>query len=357
MSFSTILTANGLTVTQWDDMLFQEYLDKLFWKPWMGARDTAAIHVDERLTGMAGDTIKFGIRSEVIGGRLTGEGQMAGNEGAIEHYPFSVVTNIERQSVKMENVKISDQRVAFKLMNDARPALSDKNKRNLEADITTALTDTSTGRVRGRYQYGATESNWNATHATALANITDANDKMTTNMIKRCKTKARVPEQGAYAKLRPLQIKSGPQGGLQEWYMCVMHTYAANNLVDFDAAWKNAQLNIPPTSNMNNQIFTGSSFLGVWQGVLMYEWESMPLVSSTTTVAHSLFLGAQAGILGWSKRPTFGEEMSDYGHVLGFETWEIRGVKKVVWDRNTVNGTITNEDNGVIHLFSAAVNT
>jgi hypothetical protein len=36
------------------------------------------------------------------------------------------------------------------------------------------------------------------------------------------------------------------------------------------------------------------------------------------------------------------------------ETHEIRGMGKVVYNRSSVSGE-TNEDNGVVHVFSAAV--
>ena len=354
MAYSFIPTDHALAVKKWEAKLNSEYLDHTFWMKFAGMGDTNIIDVKEDLTKSKGDRVKFGIRSEIQGGRVSGANQGVGNEGSIEYYDFFVDVDEERQLVKKEHTVISNQRVAFELMADVRPALTDKNRFNLDDDITTAMTTIGTERVRGRYLYGVTDTNWDATHSTALANIDGSNDKMQVTMVEDAKIKAKVPTV-AHSKIRPYQVKSGPQMGIQEWYVMLMHTYNARDLVRNDAAWKNAQLNIPPQTNMTSPIFTGSSFKGAWDGVLLYEWERIPLLSSTIIVSHCLFLGAQAGCLAWAMHPKFGYESQDIGHTQIFETDEIRGVKKVVWDRNSVNGGINNEDNAVINVFAAAV--
>jgi len=354
MQFGDVLTSYGVTVKTWNAQLFSEYLDKTFWKRFMGMDDGAIIHVNEDLSKKKGDKVTFNIRSEIIGGRVDGSAQGTGSEGAVEFYDFGVTVDEVRQLVKYKNKKMSNQRVAFDLLNSARPALSDKNRFNLEDDITTAMTTVGSERVRGKYLYGAADSNWDATHATALANVDNTNDKQSTTMVEDAKIKARVPTL-AYAKVRPWQTKTGNQGGFQEWFVYVMHTYCSRDMVRNDASWKNAQLNIPPGTNMDSPIFTGSSFLGAWQGVLLYEWERVPIVSSTINVAHNLLMGAQAGVLAWAMHPEFGQDAEDVQHTQIFETDEIRGVAKTIWDRNTINSNISNEDNGVVNVFAAAV--
>lgn len=354
MAYSFIASDHALAVKTWQDKLTSEYLDHTFWMRFAGMGDTNIIDVKEDLTKKKGDRIRFSIRSEIAGGRVIGATQGEGNEGSIEYYDFYVDVDENRQLVKKEHTVISNQRVAFDLMADVRPALTDKNRFNLEDDITTAMTTVGSERVRGRYLYGATDSNWNATHATALQNIDNTDDKQSTTMIEDAKLKAEIPTV-AHAKIRPWMVKSGPQLGYQEWYVYVMHPYCARDMVRNDASWKNAQLNIPPQTNMQSPIFTGSSFKGSWEGVLLYSWPRIPLISSTIVVAHNLFLGAQAGCLAWAMHPKFGHETKDVGHTQIFETDEIRGIKKVVWDRNTVNGSISNEDNAIVNVFAAAV--
>ena len=61
-------------------------------------------------------------------------------------------------------------------------------------------------------------------------------------------------------KVRPMRVQNGKN--YEEWFCFAGHTYALRDMFDSDAAWKNAQLNIPPQSNQNSPIFSGSSFKG-----------------------------------------------------------------------------------------------
>lgn len=351
--YSFIPSDHPLTVKQWEQKLATEYLMNLFIMKFAGGSEMNIVHVKEELTGKPGDTITFDIRSELIGGTIEGPGVMDGNEGHIEYYDDNVVVNIQRHAVKKKDVKISDQLAAFRLMDDARPAIAEKARRKLEQDCVTALTTIGSERVRGRYLYGNNEANWNATHTTALANLNAVNDQATVRTAKLCKLKARVPR-NAYARIRPHQVVMGPKLGIQEWYVYMMHPYSADAMTEHDASWKNAELNIPPTANAQSPIFTGSSFKGARNGILFYEWEYIPVIQSGIAVAHNLFLGAQAMTLAWAQQPTFGFEDQDLGHIKIMEAWEIRGQKKVVWNRAGQNATLVNEDNGIINSFVSA---
>jgi hypothetical protein len=165
-------------------------------------------------------------------------------------------------------------------------------------------------------------------------------------MINIAKRKARFPV-NAEAKIRPMRIKNGKN--FEEWYCFVGHDLSMRDLVKNDAAFNNAHLLIPPQANADSPLFSGSSFKGNFNGVLVYEYERIQLISSTIQVSHNFLLGAQAGVVAWGQRSKFGEEFSDLKHKVTYETHEIRGVNKVAFNRDTV------EDNGVIHIFAAAV--
>jgi hypothetical protein len=236
-------------------------------------------------------------------------------------------------------------------LKSAKEALQDKASRDLDTEITTQLCD-STARGAGRYVYGAATSNYSATHATGLATIDATNDILTSNMVDIAKRLARLaPSQTA--KVRPMRVKVGKNN--EEWYIFVGHTYAIRDLVNNDAAFRNAQLLLPPNgANRDSIIFSGNSFKGSWNGTLIYEYENISLETNTNSVqcAHNLFLGAQAGAVVWGQRSKFGEEASDLGHDMSYETHEIRGVDKMYFTRS--DGA-TAEDHGIIHLYSAAV--
>lgn len=350
MSYVEVLTDNGLTQEQWDNDIFMEYLGQTFMKRLMGKTERSVIQVDHRLEKAAGDAVTFGLAGQVEGGKVTGNNRGLGNEGSMEFYNQRVTVDNVRHLVKIQDVKMANQRVGFDILQKAKTGLKTKSSRDLDSSIIAALTDTSSGRVRGRYLYGAADSNWNATHATALQNIDNTADKLTVAMVNIAKRKAQVPV-NATAKISPaiLNLGSGMRDGVEEWFVVLVHPWAARDLTESDPSWKNAELNLPPSSKRTSPIFTGSSFLGARNGVLYHVVEDLPLISSTIQCSHNLLLGAQSGFVAWGQTSKFGEEPDDFGHEVSYENHEIRGIAKAVFNRTT------EEDHGIVNVFSAAV--
>lgn len=352
MGYTEILTSNDLTVEQWDEQIFSEYLGQVFWRPFMGTSTSAGIQMLENLSKSAGDAINLPLRSQLKGGTVTGNAKGVGNEGRVDFYNFRIVVDNVRELVKFEDVPMTQKRTMFNVLNAGREALVDKTKFKLEDDITTALTDTSVGRVQGRYLYGAADSNFNASHTTALTGVTSATGQLSSKMISIAKRKAIIPK-NATARVRPMKVVSGEN--YEEWFDFCAHTFCIRDLEENDAAFRNAQLNIPPNQNRDSVIYSGSSFHGSWRGCLIHEWDRMPLIPSTIQVGHCLLIGAQAGGIAWAQRSKFGEDdTQDLGHDVVYETHEIRGQKKLVFDRASVSGE-TNEDHGLVNVFAAAV--
>lgn len=340
-----ILTDNGLTVEQWEDSIFKEYIGMLQVKKFMGTGTDSIIQVKEELTKKAGDAITIGLRGRVVGGKVTGNSKAIGNEGTLAFYNQRITIDNVRRAVKFEDIPMSQKRTMFNVLKEGKSALQEEFAVDFDDDVIIALTDVAAGRVRGRYLYGAADSNWNATHATALTNIDNTSDKLTTRMIDIAKRKALIPV-NATAKIRPTRMKNGKDS--EQWYVFWGHTYALRDMVDHDAAWKNRELNLTPLGS-SSVLYTGSAFKGAWNGVLVYENERLPLDSSTIQTAHNLFLGAQAAAVVWGQRSKFNEEEADFGHDVSYELHEIRGMEKLVFNRTT------EEDHGVVHVFSAAV--
>lgn len=352
--YTELLTGHALTVEQWDSMIAQEYLSMLWFKNLMGPSQFAPIQVKMDLVKAAGDAITVGLRSQLQGGRVDGSQKGAGQEGRVAFYGQRITIEEVRHLVKFERVNMTQKRVAWDVLNQGREALVEKAEIALEEDIIAALGDTASGRVKGRYLYGALDSNYNATHATALQNIDNTDDKLTTNMIRIGKRKALIPV-NATAKIRPMRVKVGMN--FEEWFCFIGHPYSIRDLVDGDAAYRNAQLLLPPNTNRESPLFTGASFRGSYDGCLIYEYDRLELVSSTIQCSHNFLMGAQALAVCWGQMPKFGEDHGEFdlGHDKVYEIDEIRGVEKIVYDRNADDAGITNEDNGLIHIFAAAV--
>ncbi len=346
MAVTIIGTGDTVTNENFEKAIFREYVQEGWWKNLMGTGANAIIQVKDQLTKQPGDAITINLRGQLQGGKVTGSNKGIGNEGRVDFFAQRIEVNNVRHLVKIQDRPMSQQRVGFNIDVESRDALVEKNTVDLDEQITLQLSDTATGRVRGRYLYGAVDSNWNATHATALQNVDDTDDKLTTNMMRIAKRKAQIPAV-AMAKVRPMKVKNGKNS--EAWFVFVGHQFALRDMFDSDAAWKNAQLNIPPMANAQSPLFTGSSFKGAYDGILIYEYERINLVSSTIQVAHNFLLGAQAAAVVWGQRTKFGQEESDIGHDISHETHEIRGIEKLVFDRATP------EDQGLVHVFSAAV--
>jgi N4-gp56 family major capsid protein len=345
MSYIEILTANGLTVEQWEDGLFKEYIGMLQCKKFMGTGSDSIIQVKEDLVKKAGDAITIGLRGRVQGGLVTGNAKAIGNEGTLSFYNQRITIDNVRRAIKFEDIPMSQKRVMFNVLTEGKAALEDEFSVDFDNDVINALIDHASGRVRGRYLYGAADSNWNATHATALQNIDATNDMLSTLMIGIAKRKALIPV-NATAKIRPARFKTGKD--FEQWFTLWAHTYALRDMVNSDAAWRNRELNLTPAGT-GSVLFSGSAFKGAWEGVLVYENERLPLISSTIQCTENLLLGAQAAAVVWGQRTKFNEEEADFGHDVSYELHEIRGIEKLVFNRET------EEDNAVVHVFSAAV--
>jgi len=352
MAYTEVLTGHGVTVEEWEDRIAAEYIGQLWMKNFMGPSMDAVIQVKQDLTKMAGDAINIGIRSQLKGGYVSGNATGIGNEGRVEFYNQRIVIDNVRHLVRFDDVPMSQKRVGWDLLNQGREALVEKARIRLDEDIIAALSDRASGRVRGRYLYGAADSNWNATHATALTNVDNAADQLTTNMIRIGKRKALIPV-NATARMRPMNVRVGQN--FEQWFAFVGHPYSVRDLVDNDAAYRNAQLLLPPNSNRESPLFTGNAFRGSYDGVLIYEYDRVQLIASTIQVAHCFLVGAQAASVCWGQMPKFNEQEQDLGHVVSYEVHEIRKVDKLVYDRASIDATISNEDNGVVHIFPAAV--
>ena len=347
MAYTEILNSHNLTAEQWDDMLFKEYTGQLWWKRMMGTSSDSVIQVKEDLKKGKGDKITVGIRGQMQGGTVLGNAKGIGNEGNVSFYDFGITIDNVRQVIKAEDIPMSEQRVPWDFLQQVREAVEEKAQIYVDEKITTQLSSTSNGRVRGRYLYGAVDSNWNATHSTALTNVDNTADQLTTAMLRIAKRKALIPVNADGVRMRPMKVQNGK--AYEEWFTAVNHTYCIRDLFDNDAAWKNAQLNLTPRNLDDSPIFSGSSFKGAYDGILIYEYDRINLVSSTIQVAHNFLLGAQAALMVWGQRPKFKEEFSDLGHAVSYEIHEISHVDKVYFTRT--NGM----DNGVVHLFAAAV--
>lgn len=337
----TIDATHGVSAEQWSSEVFSEYLAQNPFFTFMGTSSHNIIQVKEELIKAPGDAITVQLRAKLSGAGVSGSEVLKGAEEDLVFYDQRLVVDTIRNGVVLRG-EMSEKRVAFDLRNQAREALVDWASDTLRKDLVAALTDTTVGRDRSRYIYGITDANWNATHATALANVDNTNDRMTTAAISRAKRKALL--EGS-RKVRPFIIKDGNK--VEEVYVLFAHPYAVRDLLA-DADFKALNTYLP--SKIGDSVLVhGQRYKGMWDGVMIFETE-MPILAaagaSGINVAHNVLCGAQALAVAWGKRTNYKEDIDDYGHQNGFAIDEIRGVSKLVFN---------NVDHGVVNLFTAGV--
>lgn len=335
----TIESTHGVAAEAWATEVFSEYLGSNPFFNFMGTSSNNVFQVKEDLTRRSGDAVTVQLRAKLLGNGVTGNTRLKGNEEELVFYDQRVAVDTVRHGVILRG-EMSEKRVAFDLRNQAREALVDWATGKLRFDIIRALTETYVGRDRSRYLYGATDANWNTTHTTALANVDNTNDKLSTEIISRAKRKATL--EGARA-VRPIHIKYG--NTVHETYVLFAHPYAVRDLLK-DQAFRD--MNNNGVVQMPDNIYChGQRYKGMWDGVMIYETD-MPILSERGAgkidVAHNVLCGAQACVIAWAKRTNYKEDIDDYGHENGFAIDEIRGVEKLVFNH---------VDHGLVNVFTA----
>lgn len=338
---ATIETTHGMSAEQWSADVFGEYVGQNPFYSFMGTNSNSIVQVKEELTKAPGDAVTVQLRAKLTGNGVTGSTALKGNEEDLIFYDQKVSVDTLRHAVILRG-EMSEQRVACDLRDQAREALVDWASDRMRNDIISALTSTAIGRVQGRYMYGATDANWDATHATALLNIDATNDKLTTSAISKAKRKAML-EGGR--KVRPFLLKNGKK--TEEVYVLFAHPYAVRDLLE-DQAFKDVNIHLPMAFG-ESVLVHGQRYKGMWDGVMIFECDDMPVSAdagaSSCDVAHNVLCGAQAVAVAFGKKTNYKEDVDDYGHENGFAIDEIRGIEKLVF-----NGI----DHGVVHLFTAA---
>ena len=162
--------------------------------------------------------------------------------------------------------------------------------------------------------------------------------------------------------IRPVKVNG------EDFYICLVHPLQLKSLRG-EAAWLQAQREANKRGNQN-PIFSGAE--GIWNGVVLHKYQRTELrtgangttpsegfklsadrtttyhaddtVADGRTVCRALFLGAQAGVLGWGQNPAWREELLDVGRkqIVGIDM--IYGTSKT---RFQTAGSVAQEDYGV----------
>ena len=96
--------ASGLTVEQWDDKYFTEYLTENRYAGEMGTNENSIIQVKENLTKKPGDRINFALVNKLTQNAITGRDVLEGNEEDMATRSFEVAVTKRRNAVRTAEI-------------------------------------------------------------------------------------------------------------------------------------------------------------------------------------------------------------------------------------------------------------
>lgn len=359
--------ATGLTVEQWDDDYFMEYVQENVFRPYMGTNETSIIQINEDLTRKKGDRFTFSLVNRLTNAATLGNTTLEGNEEDLASRSYEQVVDLRRNAVKVP--KMENQRSAIDLREAARSALkvwSMEDLRNSVIDALWSIDGVSFGNTSaanrntwvtnnaGRVLFGATVSNYSTTFATAMATLDTSGDRATAASLSLAKRRALTA--GGFAnipKIRPIEVTGGKRVLIAFCHPLVFRDLATSlQTVNRDAFER----------GMANPIFTGADLY--YEGIVIKELDDAPLLAANATIggvavgntvqASPIFLcGAQAVACAYAQRSRTVTDMFDYESKVGVAVEEIRGIGKMRYGTGA-NDTDTPVDYGVFTHWVAA---
>lgn len=337
----------------------REFVRENLFSPYMGEDLTAIIRLKNELkTGGEQMNIPLVTRLQ---GKGKGVGTLVGNEEKIDNYGMRVWLDWARHAIVTN--KAEKHKDSADVFGEARSLLSDWGK-ELQRDeliaafmalpsesAPAALGSDDGDRINGiRYElataaqrntwnadnadrvlYGNALGNYNATHATALANVDATDDRFKASSVALAK---RVMRQ-ANPRIRPYKLKDG-----REYFVAFADSYAFRDLkADLQTVNKDAR---PREGGgmKDNPIFQDGDL--IYDGVIIREipeittyvsdvWTTLKTAgASSSRVSPVFFCGQQAAVMAWGQmaRPTFRKE-DDYDFIKGVGVEMAYGISKV----------------------------
>lgn len=356
MAVTTIQTNNKLV--KYTTELNREYVRENMFSPYMGEGLNAIIRMRHDLKA-GGEQMNIPMVTKLTGaGR--GVGTLVGNEEKIDNYGMRVWIDWARHAIA--TTKADEQKDSADIFGEAKPLLSDWGKElqrdeliealmalpsesspaGLGSDIgdrvggiryaaaTAAQRNTWNADNSDRVLYGALTSNYNATHATALANIDATDDRFTATSLSLLRRIARQ----ATPKIRPYKLTDG-----REYFVAFA---GINTFRDIKVSLATINKDARPReeAGLKNPIFQDGD--QIYDGVIIREvpeisdyvtnvWTSLKTAGASSGRVEPVFLcGQQAATVAWGQmaKPTFRKE-DDYGFIKGTGTEMAYGISKM----------------------------
>lgn len=348
-------TATASTLQQWETAFFAEYVRESGFKPYMGESATKCFVVKNQLI-RGGQVINIPLVSAATQ-KGVGTGGQAGNEEALGNYSYDIKPYWHRKAFAVTKDQVHDS--SFDLlkamtdmlkvwnMDDMRDAVinalssviessgsydsvTGHSKEVFYSEATAAQKNTWTAANPDRILFGDREANYNVTHATALATVDAAADRLTAanlSLMKQMAKRRKRTVTGASSDVPSIRpIRTGTGG--REFF--VVFTDSLNFAkLKTDATITAANREARPRDVESNPIFQDGDL--IYDGMIIREIPEIPTTSSTVSPAY--LCGAQALGHAWGQRPRATERKEDdYGFIKGRGTESLWACEKLRYD-------------------------
>lgn len=337
---------HAMAEEKWSKDLMKETLKRTQMLKFMGSGSNSLIHIKNELKD-SGYKVTFGLRMQLAGDGITGDGTLEGNEESLSIYADSVEIDQLRHAVRTKG-RASEQRVPFSTREEARDGLADWWSARIDTTLFNHLAGIS-GETRQAYNGNNTIAAPTSTHVVYAAGTSDGDNsdssasRFRLDLLDECVEKAKTLD----VPINPIKYRGN------DYFVAFLHPYQVKDLrtdvTTTRVTWFDAQKAAMQGGQIkDNPIFTGA--LGVYNGIILHESTYVPVSPDNSTVRRAIFCGAQAGAVAFGKgagpnRMTWTEELFDYKNKLGVSAGMVWGAKKCQFN---------SADHGVITVVTGA---
>jgi N4-gp56 family major capsid protein len=356
------LTNDPMAVKLWSRRLAVEALKETQFEKFLGKGSDSLVQIKDETSKGPGDKVTYGLRMQLIGEGVQGDGTLEGNEEALAIYSDALVINQLRHAVR-SNGRMSQQRVPFEVRDESLSGLKDwfadrfdRSFFNQLCGFTAEIVYAGNGGTlytgnnapvipdSNHYLNAANYPGGLASPANTDADVTSAtftdaasatqSAKFSLSMLDRAKERAKT----LTPAIRPLKVKG------KEYFVAFLHPYQVTDLRTNTnpGQWFDIQKAAMFGGEIaDNPIFTGA--LGVYNGIALFEdfrvtpGQNAAGTTQISTVRRGVFCGAQSMMLAFGRENapekfTWVEELFDYENQLGVSAGSIFGLKKTVYN-------------------------
>lgn len=342
-----------LAVKLWAKKLFVEAIQQTWFRNFISDDGNNVIQQLDDAEKSAGDTVNYGLRMQLIGSGVQGDGVLEGQEEAITTYADKVLIDQLRHAVNVGG-RMTQQRVPFELREEGRLGLQDWWANRLDTAFFNHLCG-NTGMANTAYTgNNSTIAPTNTVLSGGVSNESSltSSDTFNLNLID-------YAVELAYTKaplIRPIKVDG------EEKYVGFLHPFQVTDMRTSTSTgqWLDIEKAAATGGEVaDNPIYTGA--LGEYNGCILHKaYRVTPCVASGAYIAdtaRAVICGAQSAALAFGRGDsketfTWVEEMFDYGNMLGIAAGSIFGIKKTVFNSNDF-GVITVSSYAAPHANAA----